>query len=67
MSVLSILEFPDPRLRKRFLELECRNGEAEIEALHFAAAVLLEEIELRLRLHAFRHDPQVESLSELDH
>src|SRR5206468_3866379 len=53
--------------RQRFLELRCGNGEAEVKALHFPAAVLLQEVELRLGLHSLCNDAKVEALRQLDH
>src|SRR5438477_10730778 len=55
-----------PALNERFLELRGGDGEAEVEALHLAAAVLFEKVELRLRLDALGDNAQVQTLRQLD-
>src|SRR5436309_4687712 len=57
----------DLALRKRFLELRRGNGEAEVEALNFPAAVIFQEVELRLGLHSLCDNAKIEALRQLDH
>jgi hypothetical protein len=47
-------------------ELVCRHRLGEIVALHFVATLEPQELHLLARLHAFRHDVELEAVAETD-